>query len=100
MSLIELPRPGRCIVMGVLNVTPDSFSDGGCFADTPSAVAHGLEMAAGHSTGAACDVRARADQLDLRMACDGVAQLVEPFAGSGRVQPHALALCGVCAGHQ
>ena len=28
-----LPRPGRCVVMGVLNVTPDSFSDGGCFAD-------------------------------------------------------------------
>jgi dihydropteroate synthase len=32
--------------MGVLNVTPDSFSDGGCFADTPSAVAHGLQMRA------------------------------------------------------
>ena len=35
-----LPRPAHCVVMGVLNVTPDSFSDGGCFADTPSAVAH------------------------------------------------------------
>jgi dihydropteroate synthase len=33
--------------MGVLNVTPDSFSDGGCFADRDSAVAHGLAMAAG-----------------------------------------------------
>jgi dihydropteroate synthase len=32
--------------MGVLNVTPDSFSDGGCFADRESAVAHGLAMAA------------------------------------------------------
>lgn len=40
---------GRCQVMGVLNVTPDSFSDGGCFADTPSAVAHGLAM---HAAGA------------------------------------------------
>ncbi len=47
--MIELPRPGRCVVMGVLNVTPDSFSDGGCFADTPSAVAHGLQM---HAAGA------------------------------------------------
>src|SRR3954468_13999702 len=35
--------------MGVLNVTPDSFSDGGCYADVDSAVAHGLEM---HAAGA------------------------------------------------
>ena len=41
-----LARPGRCVVMGVLNVTPDSFSDGGCYADRDAAVAHGLEMAA------------------------------------------------------
>ncbi|HUU13199.1 MAG TPA: dihydropteroate synthase [Terriglobia bacterium] len=35
----------RTLVMGVLNVTPDSFSDGGrCFA-VDRAVAHGLEMA-------------------------------------------------------
>jgi dihydropteroate synthase len=32
--------------MGVLNVTPDSFSDGGCFADPDVAVAHGLAMVA------------------------------------------------------
>ena len=31
--------------MGVLNVTPDSFSDGGRFLDADRAVAHGLEMA-------------------------------------------------------
>ncbi|SNS72633.1 dihydropteroate synthase [Geodermatophilus saharensis] len=42
----QLLHPGRCVVMGVLNVTPDSFSDGGCFADRDSAVAHGLAMAA------------------------------------------------------
>ncbi|MEX5720818.1 dihydropteroate synthase [Geodermatophilus maliterrae] len=41
-----LLHPGRCVVMGVLNVTPDSFSDGGCFADPDVAVAHGLAMAA------------------------------------------------------
>jgi len=34
-----------CIVMGVLNVTPDSFSDGGDFLDTQKAVAGALEMA-------------------------------------------------------
>jgi dihydropteroate synthase len=35
-----------CLVMGILNVTPDSFSDGGQFLDTERAVAHGLQMAA------------------------------------------------------
>ncbi|HTU31583.1 MAG TPA: dihydropteroate synthase [Solirubrobacteraceae bacterium] len=30
--------------MGILNVTPDSFSDGGRFTDVPRAVAHGLAM--------------------------------------------------------
>lgn len=28
MTAIELPSPGRTVVMGVLNVTTDSFSDG------------------------------------------------------------------------
>jgi dihydropteroate synthase len=35
----------RTLVMGVLNVTPDSFSDGGRFLDHEAAVEHGLEMA-------------------------------------------------------
>ncbi len=33
-------------VMGVLNVTPDSFSDGGRFLDAAAAIAHGRELAA------------------------------------------------------
>jgi dihydropteroate synthase len=36
----------RCLVMGVLNVTPDSFSDGGEFLDASAAIAHGLDMVA------------------------------------------------------
>jgi dihydropteroate synthase len=36
----------RPLVMGVLNVTPDSFSDGGKFADPGAATAHALHMAA------------------------------------------------------
>jgi dihydropteroate synthase len=36
----------RCLVMGVLNVTPDSFSDGGAFLDTDAAIAHGFAMVA------------------------------------------------------
>lgn len=38
--------PGRPLVMGVLNVTPDSFSDGGLWAATDAAVAHGLDLVA------------------------------------------------------
>ena len=38
---ISLARPR---VMGVLNVTPDSFSDGGEHMDTDAAIAHGLKM--------------------------------------------------------
>ena len=34
------------LVMGVLNVTPDSFSDGGRFLDRDAAIAHGLRLAA------------------------------------------------------
>jgi dihydropteroate synthase len=32
--------------MGIVNVTPDSFSDGGCWFDASAAVAHGLQLAA------------------------------------------------------
>ncbi len=35
---------GRVAVMGILNVTPDSFSDGGRYADPDSAVRRGLEL--------------------------------------------------------
>jgi dihydropteroate synthase len=34
----------RTLVMGVLNVTPDSFSDGGAFLDSQAAVARALEL--------------------------------------------------------
>ncbi|RMB86134.1 dihydropteroate synthase [Streptomyces shenzhenensis] len=40
-----LPQPGRCLVMGILNVTPDSFSDGGLHSETERAVRHGLRLA-------------------------------------------------------
>lgn len=32
------------LIMGVVNVTPDSFSDGGAFLDTDKAIAHGLKL--------------------------------------------------------
>ncbi|MFF2615864.1 dihydropteroate synthase [Kitasatospora sp. NPDC058046] len=45
-ALPGLPDWGRCAVMGILNVTPDSFSDGGCWLDPGRAVEHGLALAA------------------------------------------------------
>jgi dihydropteroate synthase len=40
----DLRALGRPVVMGVLNVTPDSFSDGGRYTDLDAAVAHGVEL--------------------------------------------------------
>ncbi len=67
-----LPRPDRCVVMGVLNVTPDSFSDGGCFADAPSAIAHGLEM---HAAGA--------DRVDASEECRRVLPVIRELSAAG-----------------
>jgi dihydropteroate synthase len=72
--------------MGVVNVTPDSFSDGGCYADTASAVAHGLEMAAagadyvdvgGEST------RPGADRVDPEEECRRILPVIGELAGAG-----------------
>jgi dihydropteroate synthase len=42
----RLSRFTRPAVMGVLNVTPDSFSDGGMFLASEAAIAHGRQLAA------------------------------------------------------
>lgn len=41
-----LPDFGRCAVMGVVNVTPDSFSDGGLWFDSAAAIKHGIDLVA------------------------------------------------------
>lgn len=41
-----IPDPGRCVVIGIINVTPDSFSDGGRYLDRDDAIAHGLALRA------------------------------------------------------
>ena len=38
---LDLSEP---LIMGIVNVTPDSFSDAGRYAGTPEAIAHGLEL--------------------------------------------------------
>ena len=86
MTVPELPRPGRCVVMGVLNVTPDSFSDGGCFADPETAIAHGLAM---HAAGADyVDVggestRPGADRVDADEESRRVVPVVRELAAAG-----------------
>lgn len=50
-ALLRLDRP---LVMGILNVTPDSFSDGGRFLNREVACAHAREM-----------IRAGADLIDI-----------------------------------
>jgi dihydropteroate synthase len=81
-----LARPGRCVVMGVLNVTPDSFSDGGCYADPDEAIAHGLEM---HAAGADyVDVggestRPGADRVDAQEECRRVLPVITGLAAAG-----------------
>jgi dihydropteroate synthase len=43
-GLAQLLLRGRPLVMGILNITPDSFSDGGRFLDPAAAVAHARRM--------------------------------------------------------
>lgn len=72
--------------MGVLNVTDDSFSDGGRYLDAANAVAHGLEMAAagagivdvgGEST------RPGASRIDPRAEVARVVPVVKELAAQG-----------------
>jgi len=42
----EINLGKKTLIMGILNVTPDSFSDGGLFYSQQKAVEHGLQMAA------------------------------------------------------
>jgi dihydropteroate synthase len=79
---------GRALVMGVLNVTPDSFSDGGRFLDVRAAVARGREMfgegadivdVGGEST------RPRATEVSATEELGRVVPVVEALAQDGRV---------------
>jgi dihydropteroate synthase len=76
------------LVMGVLNVTPDSFSDGGRWLDADAAVARGLEMFAAGA--AVVDVggestRPGAADVDVDEELRRVIPVVEALAGRGRV---------------
>ena len=76
----------RTLVMGVLNVTPDSFSDGGRFDDTEIAISHALQMIedgadivdiGGEST------RPGSDRISVQEELDRVLPVISDLANSG-----------------
>ena len=67
-ALSALLMLGRPLVMGILNITPDSFSDGGQFIDPANAIAHAGEM-----------VKQGADILDIG------AESTRPYGGAAPV---------------
>ena len=74
------------VVMGVLNVTPDSFSDGGRYADLDAAVAHGVQMR--HDGADLVDVggestRPGAARIDERTEAARVLPVIRELAGAG-----------------
>jgi len=82
------PPAGRCVVMGVVNVTPDSFSDGGAFLLTRDAVDRGLSLArdgadlvdvGGEST------RPGASRVDVETELARVVPVVSELAAAGVV---------------
>ncbi len=81
-----LTNAGHTLIVGVLNITPDSFSDGGRFFDHDAAVAHGLRMwsdgadlvdVGGEST------RPGAAEVDAGEEAARVVPVIATLAGSG-----------------
>lgn len=79
-------------LMGIVNVTPDSFSDGGAYLDADAAVAHGLRLAAegadildvgGEST------RPGAQPVALEEELRRVVPVIERLASGGQARPSA-----------
>jgi dihydropteroate synthase len=91
LQRLSAPRPdfaglalGRPLLMGIINVTPDSFSDGGDFADPRAAIAHGKAL-----------LDAGADILDVggESTRPGAAP-ISPEAECARILPVVRALAG------
>jgi dihydropteroate synthase len=82
----NLRKLDRTLVMGVLNVTPDSFSDGGRFSNTQIAINHALQMIedgadiidiGGEST------RPGSDRISVQEELDRVLPVISALASSG-----------------
>jgi dihydropteroate synthase len=82
-------------IMGVINVTPDSFSDGGQFDDSAQAVAHGRRLAA--EGAAILDVggestRPGADSVAVEAELERVIPVVAALASGARVSIDTMKL--------
>src|ERR1700722_1501191 len=95
----------RPLVMGVLNVTPDSFSDGGNFLDSDRAIEHGLELLAagadvvdvgGESTRPGADPVS--EDEELRRVLPVVAELSRKVRVSVDTTKRSVALASIEAG--
>ncbi|MGA3488655.1 dihydropteroate synthase [Micromonosporaceae bacterium DT55] len=84
--MTDLVRADFPVVMGVLNVTPDSFSDGGRYTDLDQAVAHGIRL---HTDGAhLIDVggestRPGAERVDAATEIARVLPVIRALAAAG-----------------
>lgn len=87
---LDLTRPN---VMGIVNVTPDSFSDGGDFSNTEKAVQHALKLVeegadildiGGEST------RPNATPVELQEELDRVIPVIEKLVASGTGIPVSI----------
>jgi dihydropteroate synthase len=80
------PSPQRPLVMGVVNVTPDSFSDGGMYLDVDAAVEHGEELVrdgAGIVDVGGESTRPGADPVSVDAELERVVPVVERLAAAG-----------------
>ena len=98
--------------MGIVNVTPDSFSDGGLFLDADAAIAHGLELLAqgahildvgGESTRPGAEPVGEQEELRRVVpVIEGLAGAVGPMGAPARVSidtsKAAVALAALAAG--
>lgn len=84
----SLDLASRPLVMGIVNVTPDSFSDGGLFAESEAAVLHGLRLA---EEGAAIldiggeSTRPGHETVDAETEAGRVVPVIAALAGQTRV---------------
>ena len=94
------------VLMGIVNVTPDSFSDGGQFLDPDSAVEHGLQLA---EEGAeildvgGASTRPGADPVPVEAELERALPVVERLAAAGRrvsidTTKHEVAAAALAAG--
>jgi dihydropteroate synthase len=85
---MTLSTADHTLIMGVLNVTPDSFSDGGLDVDTSAAVARAMELV--HSGADIVDVggestRPGADPVPVHVEMERVVPIVSEIAAAGAV---------------